>query len=81
MKSTFLKDDNTRTAFVQLNSYACIGCWECIKICPNKVIDKSLLFVADTLIHEQVLMYNASKCTGCMQCLKACSFEAIIISK
>ncbi len=77
MKSTFLKDDNTHTAFVQLNSYACTGCWECIEACPNKIIDKSFLFVADTLIHEQVLMYNASKCTGCMQCMKACSFDAI----
>jgi len=56
MKSTFRKRDNLKTPFVQINSCKCIGCWECINICPNNVIDKSFLFIANTLINEQVLI-------------------------
>ncbi|MDP4238136.1 MAG: 4Fe-4S binding protein [Bacteroidota bacterium] len=81
MESTLLKDDNTHTSFVQLNVYACTACWECINMCPNKAIDKSFLFSANTLINEHVLIYNASKCTGCLNCIQACSFDAISIYK
>jgi len=81
MKSTFLKSDDTHTAFVQLNTYDCTACWECIKVCPNKVIDKSFLYAGDTVIHEQVLLYNAIACTGCMQCIQACQFDAINVNK
>jgi len=79
MKSTFRKRDNLKTPFVQINSCKCIGCWECINICPNNVIDKSFLFIANTLINEQVLIYNARKCTGCFKCLHACTNDAISI--
>ncbi|MDP4240402.1 MAG: 4Fe-4S binding protein [Bacteroidota bacterium] len=81
MRSTRLTHENTRTAFVQLNSDACTACWKCIEICPGKVLDKSFLFIGDTLIHEQVLMYDASACTGCLECMQACEFNAIGIKK
>ena len=81
MKSTLPDQDNTRTAFVQLNRYACTACWKCIEACPNQVIDKSSLFVADTLIYEQVLMYGASECAGCLKCMQACKFDAIGLYK
>jgi len=80
MKSIAHNQDNTRTAFIQLNRYACTACWKCIVACPNRVIDKSLLFIADTLIYEQVLIYDATKCTGCLKCLQACEFDAISIN-
>ena len=79
MDSTFLKFNTTYTTFIQLNIYACTGCWKCIKVCPNKVIDKSFLFIANTLINEHVLIYNASKCTGCLKCIQVCTFSAISI--
>ena len=79
MESISLKQENTHTLFVQLNIYACKGCWECIKVCPNKVIDRSFLFIASTLIHKQVLMYDAEECTGCLRCMEACRFDAIIV--
>ena len=79
MKSTFLKDDNTHTPFVLLNIYKCTACWKCINICPNKAIDKSFLFIANTLINEYVLIYDVSKCTGCLKCIQACTFDAISI--
>ena len=79
MKSTFIKNDNTHTPYVQLDAYACTSCWECIEACPNKVIDKSFLYIGSTIIHKQVLMYNASKCTGCTKCIQACKFNAIDI--
>jgi len=81
MKSTFTQNDNTHTAFVQLNAFACTACWKCIDVCPNKVIDKSFLYVADTLVYEQVLMYDADKCTGCKLCVESCMFNAISICK
>ena len=79
MNSTLLKNKNTYTAFVQLDTYACSACWKCIEVCPNNVIDKSFLFILNTLIHEHVLMYNASECIGCMKCMQACKFNAISI--
>jgi len=81
MKSTAIKQQNTNTAFVQLNIYACTACWKCIEICPNHVIDKSFLFITDTLIDKRVLMYNASECNGCLKCIQACHFDAISITK
>ena len=81
MKLTYTKNENTHTAFVSLNSYACTACWKCIEACPEKVIDKSFLYVADTLVYEQVLMYDADKCTSCTKCMQACKFNAISIYK
>jgi len=79
MESTFLRHESLYSLFVQLNNYACTGCWKCIKVCPNKVIDKSFLFIGGTLITEHVLIYNARKCTGCFKCIQACTFDAISI--
>jgi len=79
MKSTFLNDENTLTPFVRLNVYKCTACWKCISICPNKAIDKSFLFIANTLINEHILIYNPDKCTGCLNCIQACKFDAICI--
>ena len=81
MKSTSTQKENTQTAFVHLNSYACTACWKCIDACPEKVIDKSFLYAGETVIHEQVLLYNANACTGCMQCIQACQFDAINVNK
>ena len=77
MKSTFPEHDNTSTPFVHLDTHACTACWECLDACPNNVIDKSFLYLADTLIHEHVLMYEATQCTGCLKCMEACKFDAI----
>ena len=77
MKSTFPEHDNTSTPFVHLDTHACTACWECLDACPNSVIDKSFLYLGDTLIHEHVLMYEATCCTGCMKCQDACKFDAI----
>lgn len=81
MKLTYTKNENTHTAFVHLNSYACTACWKCIDACPEKVIDKSFLYAGETVIHEQVLLYNSNACTGCMQCIQACKLDAISVYK
>jgi len=77
MISTILKPVNAYTSFVQLDAYACTACWKCIDACPNNVIDKSFLFIDNTLMNEHVLMYNATECDGCMKCLQACDVDAI----
>ena len=80
MISTLLKNNTTTTAFVQLNIEECTACWKCIDACPEKVIDKSFLYIADTLINKHVLMFNASECTGCLKCIDSCKFEAISLN-
>jgi len=79
MKSTFSKNDDTVTSFVRLNIQTCTACWECIETCPGKILDKSFLYIAGTLIHKHVLAYDANKCSGCLKCIKACKFDAISI--
>jgi ferredoxin len=80
MKTTLLQNDTTQTAFVHLNIQACTACWKCIETCPNKVIDESFLYIADTLIHSHILMYDASECSGCLNCIDSCKFNAISIN-
>jgi len=79
MKSTLLKHDDTQTAFVQLNIQTCTACWECLEACPEKVMDKSFLYIAGSLILKHVLVYEASECSGCLKCINACKFNAISI--
>ena len=77
MMSTLLKNDSTQTAFVQLKIEACTACWKCIDTCPEKVIDKSFLYIGNTLINKHVLMFNACECTGCLKCIDSCKSDAI----
>jgi len=79
MKSTILKNNGTVTAFVRLNIQACTACWECLETCPCNVMDKSFLYLSDTLLLKHVLMYDASECSGCLECIKACKFDALSI--
>ena len=81
METTLFKRDNTYTLFVQLDTYACTACWECIDACHNNVIDKSFLFIGETLIHNHALMYNTTECDGCMKCMQVCQFDAISLNK
>ena len=78
--TTLLNNDSTHTAYVQLDIEACTACWKCIDACPKKVIDKSFLYIADTLINKHVLMFNASECRGCLKCIDSCKFEAISLN-
>ena len=79
MNSTLIKKEGTLTAFVRLNINTCTACWECIDSCPDKVMDKSFLYIANSLILKHVFMYKADECSGCMNCINACKFNAISI--
>jgi len=79
MNSTLTKNKDTYTAFVRLNIETCTACWECLDVCPGNVMDKSFLYIANTLIVKHVLIYNAEKCSGCLKCIKVCKFKAISI--
>ncbi len=79
MKTSFTDKIDTSTAFINLNSYNCTACWKCTEACPNDVIDKSFLFIGNTLVHEHVIISDPDKCTGCLKCLQACEFDAINI--
>ena len=71
MKPRFLKRGHTWTAYVQLDTRKCKGCWKCINICPNKVISK-----IDFLGHRHARIGESEKCSGCLKCVKTCDFGA-----
>jgi len=77
MKTSIVNQENTCTAFIRLDSYNCTACWKCTEACPNDVIDKSFLFIGNTLVHEQVIISDPEKCAGCLKCKQACEFDAI----
>ncbi|UCC68490.1 MAG: electron transfer flavoprotein subunit alpha [Armatimonadota bacterium] len=47
---------------------ACIGCAQCVPVCPTDAI---------TMDSDSVAVVEAEKCTGCKKCVKACPTDAI----
>ncbi|ADQ80841.1 hypothetical protein Palpr_2711 [Paludibacter propionicigenes WB4] len=77
MKTMLLNRKKPSTAHIQLSIDACTACWKCVEACPNEVLDKSFLYIADTLIDMHAFVYDANKCAGCLRCVQACKFDAI----
>ena len=50
----------------------CIGCGECVDICPTEVYE---------LIDEISVPVNADECLGCESCIEVCEQEAIIVEE
>ena len=48
----------------------CIGCGECVNICPVAVLE---------LINGKSTLINAEDCLGCESCTDVCQQEAIMI--
>ncbi len=47
----------------------CVGCGDCIEICPKKG-------TAITLVRGKAVI-NTENCIGCKKCIYICSFEAV----
>lgn len=48
----------------------CIGCGECVDICPVEVYE---------LQDEKSVPVNAEECVGCESCIEVCEHEAITV--
>ena len=55
-----------------LNIKACIGCGDCIEICPKKAIPELLIG-----LYSHLLEIDKSKCNGCGECVSLCPHNAI----
>lgn len=62
-----MKTKKTTTGYVTMDLRHCTACWECIKKCPKKVIDR-----AGFICHRHAAFKNAAACIGCGKCIKTC---------
>ncbi len=56
----------------EVNSEKCIGCGECIDICPVDVYE---------LQNEKSVPVNAEECVGCDSCIEVCEHDAITVTE
>jgi len=58
-------------AIAEIARAACIGCEQCVPVCPVDAI---------TMDTEGIAVVDAEACTGCRKCVKACPADAIAMS-
>lgn len=56
---------------VKVDSEKCIGCGECVEICPEDVYE---------LQDEKSVRVNEEQCVGCDMCIEVCEQKAIIVT-
>jgi NAD-dependent dihydropyrimidine dehydrogenase PreA subunit len=57
---------------VVVDEKKCIGCGECVDICPEEVFE---------LQDEISVPVNADECVGCESCVEVCEEEAITVTE
>ena len=55
-----------------VDSEKCIGCGECVEVCPVEVFE---------LEDEKAVAVNADECLGCESCVEVCEQEAITVEE
>lgn len=50
----------------------CIGCSECVDVCPTEVYE---------LQNEKAVPVNEDECLGCESCIEVCEQDAITITE
>ena len=56
----------------EVDADKCIGCGECVEICPVDVYE---------LQDEKSVPVNAEECLGCESCVEVCESEAITVTE
>jgi NAD-dependent dihydropyrimidine dehydrogenase PreA subunit len=57
---------------VEVDEDKCIGCEECVEVCPVDVFEMQ---------DEKSVPVNADECIGCESCVEACEQEAIKVAE
>ena len=57
---------------IDVDEEKCIGCGECVEVCPSDVYE---------IQDEKSVVVNEEECVGCDSCLEVCEQEAITISE
>lgn len=57
---------------IEVDEEKCIGCGECVDICPVDVYE---------LKDEKSVPVNAEECIGCESCIEVCEQEAITVKE
>ncbi len=57
---------------VEVNAEKCVGCGECVDVCPVEVFE---------LQDEKSVPVYAEECLGCESCIEVCEEEAITIEE
>jgi NAD-dependent dihydropyrimidine dehydrogenase PreA subunit len=57
---------------VEVNAEKCVGCGECVDVCPVEVFE---------LQDEKSVPVYAEECLGCESCIEVCEEEAITVEE
>ena len=57
---------------VEVNAEKCVGCGECVDICPVEVFEFQ---------DEKSVPVNAEECLGCESCIEVCEEGAITVEE
>ena len=60
----------------KINITDCIGCGDCVEICPKKAIPKSIIGYISTIAE-----IDEDKCNGCGKCFKVCIRNGLKMKK
>jgi len=57
---------------VEVDEQKCIGCEECVDVCPVDVYEMQ---------NEKSVPVNAEECIGCESCVEVCEQDAVSITE
>ena len=56
----------------EVNTEKCVGCGECVEVCPVDVYE---------IQDDKSVPVNADECIGCESCVDACEYDAITVTE
>jgi len=57
---------------VTVDEAKCVGCSECVDICPEEVFE---------LKDDKAVVVNGDECVGCESCVEACEEDAVTVEE